>query len=47
MGGGGGRAANFILLRPNYSIFIGYLKKGAGKGCSSEPLEHPLIPPLF
>ena len=32
-------------LRPNYFIFIGYLKTGAGRG-SSEPPKPPLDPPL-
>ena len=35
-----------IPLRPNYFIFIGYLKTGRGKGGSSEPPEPPLGLPL-
>ena len=32
---------------PNYLIFIGYLKTGAGRGWgSSEPYEPPLDPPM-
>ena len=37
---------NLVSLRPNYFIFIGSLKTGAWEGGSSQPLEHPLDPPL-
>ena len=35
-----------ISVRPNYFIFIGYLKTGGGEGGSNEPLEPPLDTPL-
>ena len=35
--------ANFISLRPNYFIFVGYLKTRGREGGSS---EHPLDTPL-
>ena len=37
---------NLVSLRPNYFIFKGYLKTGGQGGCSSEPPEPPLDPPL-
>ena len=37
---------NPTSLRPNYFIFIGYLKTGGGEGGSNEPPEPPLDPPL-
>ena len=45
--GGGVRIDDFIniSLRPNYFIFIGYLKTGvgeAGRGSSEPPLDPPL-----
>ena len=35
-----------LFLRPNYFIFIGYLKMGEGEGVLSNPLKPPLDPPL-
>ena len=35
-----------VSLRPNYFIFIGYLKTGNGGGGSSEPRDPLLDPPL-
>ena len=32
-------------MRPNYSIFLGYLKTGDVEGVSSEPPGAPLDPP--
>ena len=37
---------DFVSLRPNYFIFIGYLKKRGGEGVSLESPEPPLDPPL-
>ena len=37
---------NLVSLRPNYFIFIGYLKTGGGVVGSSEPPEPTLDPPL-
>ena len=37
---------NLVSVRPNYFIFIGYLKTGGGEGGSSDPPETPLDPPL-
>ena len=37
---------NLVSLRPNYFIFMGYLRTGGGSGGSSEPPEPPLDPPL-
>ena len=37
---------NLVSLRPNYFIFIGYLKTGRRGGRSSEPPETTLDPPL-
>ena len=38
-----------VSLRPNYFIFIGYLKTGGGGGTPEPPLDPPLIDdtPLF
>ena len=36
-----------VSLRPNYFIFVGYLKMGSPEGGSSEPSESPLDPPLI
>ena len=36
-----------MSLRPNYFIFIGYLKQGAIRWGSKEPPEPPLDPPLY
>ena len=41
-----GKLNNLVSLRPNYFIFIGYLKMGDKEGGSSEPPEPPLDPPL-
>ena len=44
------KSNNLVSLRPNYFIFIGYLKMrggGGGGGGSSEPPESPLDPPLY
>ena len=42
---------NSDSLRPNYFIFVGYLKTECGEGGSSEapepPIDLPLIPPLL
>ena len=39
---------NLVSLRPNYFIFIGYLKTGGGEeGGSLEPPEPSLDPPLW
>ena len=35
------------ILRPNYFIFIGYLKICGGEGGSSKPPEPPLDPLLL
>ena len=35
-----------VSLRPNYFIFIGYLKTRRGERGSREPPESPLDPPL-
>ena len=37
---------NLVSLRPNYFIFIGYLKTGAGSGVHATPWA-PLDPPLM
>ena len=37
---------NLVQLRPNYFIFMVYLKTGTGAGGSSEPLDPPLDSPL-
>ena len=36
-----------VSLRPNYFMFIGYLKTGDTERGSSEPPEPPLDPPLL
>ena len=36
---------SFFSLRPNYFIFIGYLKTAGEEGCSRVPPEPPLDPP--
>ena len=33
-------------MRPNYFIFMGYIKTGGGEGGSSQPPKPPLHPPL-
>ena len=38
---------NLVLRRPNYFIFIGYLKTGGGRGIRANPLKHPLDRPLY
>ena len=40
-----GKRNNLISLRPNYFIFIAYLKTGAGRGFKQTPWT-PLDPPL-
>ena len=54
-GRGGGSFANFnlffskipfflkVLLRPNYFMFIGYLKTGCGEGVQANLLDLPLV----
>ena len=37
---------NLVSLRPNYIIFIGYLKTGGSCGGSSKASQPPLDPPL-
>ena len=38
---------NLVSLRPNYNIFISYLKTGGQEGGSSDPPEPHLDPPLL
>ena len=38
---------NLVSLRPNYFIFIGYLKMGGGGGLEQTPSESPLDLPLY
>ena len=47
--GGGGGVSRFwsYLIETILFHFHRIFKHGAGKGCSSEPLEPPLDPPLF